>query len=953
MRGDRQTASEYSHRMSSLGRMISAWVMLSLGLGSAQASNGVTRDELLAACNGEAHFKLLEAHAEQTSAKAAWLDARHILWPGAPEAARYQLQAVGAIDVGVAPTGSVSAPVRSTRSETRVDLAVQGPFKDAPGGRFAWLGAGLRLALPEIAPTADLLRDRLILVALDADGKPVARTRVQVAGALDALYAAAAEPLGFGPLWSATARSAKGAYASLRLWAPTARNVSLCLYPDAQKPASELLPMKWEPASGSWFAAPARAVAGRTYTFLVEVEVPGVGRVLNRVTDPYSVSLTADSRRSVLLDLNAPGLKPSGWDGGKRTPALERVRNATDMVIYELHVRDFSISDASVPAALRGKYGAFTQMQTAGMKHLAALSQAGLTDVHLLPVFDIASIPERGCKPGPSPQKRAAADNVALQKAALEAAAGDCFNWGYDPFHFNAPEGSYASNAEDGAVRVREFRSMVQALNRVGLRVGMDVVYNHTNSSGQDARSVLDRIVPGYYHRLDAEGKVTRSTCCENTATEHRMMAKLMIDSVVLWATQYRIDSFRFDLMGHQPREAMERLQKQVNAAVGRPVQLIGEGWNFGEVENGARFVQASQLSLPGSGIATFSDRARDGARGGGHGDSGEAMVLRQGWLNGLGDAPNALVQTKGDTARRRAELLQSADLLRVGLAGSIAGIRITDHSGQSKRLEEIRYANQPAGYVREPGEVVNYVENHDNHTLWDLNALKLPATVSARDRAHVQMLGAALVAFSQGIAYFHAGQDILRSKSLDGNSFDSGDVFNRLDFSYRDNGFGIGLPPARDNEANWAVSRAALGIPSARPSPEDIAFARDHFRDLLKIRASTPLFRLSSAAEIEQRLSFPNSGADQNPLVLVGHLDGEAGGALPGNSFKAVLYAINTGSSAQTVAVGKLKGRGWQLHPVHRAPKAADQMPAKEARLDEVAGTVTVPSRTAVVWVR
>ncbi len=161
-------------------------------------------------------------------------------------------------------------------------------------------------------------------------------------------------------------------------------------------------------------------------------------------------------------------------------------------------------------------------------------------------------------------------------------------------------------------------------LHRAGLRVGMDVVYNHTFASGQKEKSVLDRVVPGYYHRLDAAGAVTQSTCCDNTATENAMMAKLMVDSAVLWAKHYRMDSFRFDLMGHQPRAAMERLQSAVNMATGRDVQLIGEGWNFGEVENGARFVQASQLSLNGSGIGTFSDRARDAARGGSAGDAGE-----------------------------------------------------------------------------------------------------------------------------------------------------------------------------------------------------------------------------------------------------------------------------------------------------------------------------------------
>src|SRR5690606_14288799 len=202
-------------------------------------------------------------------------------------------------------------------------------------------------------------------------------------------------------------------------------------------------------------------------------------------------------------------------------------------------------------AELRGRYLAFAAEDSDGIAHLRALARAGLTDVHLLPVYDIASVPEDGCVTPAIPQ--APAYSPLQQAAMMELARRDCFNWGYDPFHFNAPKVSYASDPSDGAVRIREFRAMVMALHRMGLRVGMDVVYNHTFASGQERGSVLDRIVPGYYHRLDATGVVETSTCCANTATEHAMMARLMIDSAELWVRHYHIDSFRFDLMGHQP----------------------------------------------------------------------------------------------------------------------------------------------------------------------------------------------------------------------------------------------------------------------------------------------------------------------------------------------------------------------------------------------------------------
>jgi pullulanase len=522
----------------------------------------------------------------------------------------------------------------------------------------------------------------------------------------------------------------------------------------------------------------------------------------------------------------------------------------------------------------------------------------------------------------------------------MAVAADDCFNWGYDPWHFNAPEGGFAI---DPLQRVVEFRAMVMALHQAGLRVGMDMVYNHTAAAGQAQKSVLDRLVPGYYHRLNANGEIERSTCCDNTATEHRMMAKLMIDSAALWVREYRIDSMRFDLMGHQPREAMERLQQRVDAEAGRPVQLLGEGWNFGEVANGARFRQASQLSLNGSGIGAFSDRMRDAARGGGAGEGGDAGVRNQGWLNGLVYAPNALASGRPE------ELLTAADLIRVGLAGSLRGFELTTWRGDRKRLDEIVYGgDQPAGFAGEPGEVVNYVENHDNQTLFDVNTLKLPLATSREDRARVQMLGAALVAFSQGVAYFHAGQDILRSKSLDRNSYDSGDWFNRLDWSYQTNHFGTGLPPKQDNFGvngrDWELARERLADTSIAPTPADIAWARDVFRDLLKIRAGTPLLRLSSAAEIGKRVTFPGSGKDQNPVLIATRIDGRGLGG-----YQAVMTLINVAPTAQVLELPAEAGARWVLHPVQR--QGADARVKREARF--AGGRFEVPARSAVVFVR
>lgn len=927
-----------------------------------------TQDAAIAECNGPAFATTLHAWpgaapanqgsqgaasadgvaSPQPDARAYWLDRSLIAWPGMPAATsgddagtRYrllhsregQLQALPGQPVTGADEAIVLAPYAASLPSTLAE-------------RFRFIGAGPVFALPpaDVARLPALLRGQLVLVREDAAGRVLDATALQLPGALDDLYATAGAIDDFGAYPAADATG-------FRLWAPTAQRVALCLYPDGALDASSIVAMQLDEATGAWSARLPGDLSGQAYRYLVDVFVPGTGVVRNRVTDPYSATLTADSRRSVVVDLDATALKPTGWDDAPRPAPLDA---QTDMVIHELHVRDFSRDDPGVDVANRGRYLAFTDPGSAGIRHLRALAEAGLTDVHLLPVFDLATVPETVCVEPTLPD--AAPDSDAQQAAVMAVAANDCFNWGYDPFHFNAPEGSFASDAADGAVRVRELRAMVQALHAAGLRVGMDVVYNHTSASGQDPRSVLDRIVPGYYHRLDAHGAVERSTCCDNTATEHMMMAKLMIDSAAHWVRHYRIDSFRFDLMGHQPREAMERLQARVDAAAGRRVQLIGEGWDFGEVAGGARFVQASQRSLGGTGIGTFSDRARDAIRGGGPSDAGGALFV-QGWVNGLHYAPNAVTAAAGaalealgeDHDHGRGALLHAADLVRAGLAGTLADYELVDASGATIPLSRLDYKGQPAGYAAQPGEVVNYVENHDNQTLFDINAFKLPADTSAGDRARVQVLALALNAFSQGIAYFHAGVELLRSKSLDRNSYDSGDWFNRLDWSGTDTGFGRGLPPAPDNAGDWALMRPLLADAAIRPDPEQVAFTRDAFRDLLRIRSSSSLFRLRRADEVRARLRFQNVGPAQNPVVVAGHLDGRG---YPDAGFAELLYLVNASPEAQVLEIPELAGRAFALHPVHRAADAADPRPRESAAYDAVSGRFIVPPRTALVYV-
>ncbi|MBH9552829.1 alpha-1,6-glucosidase domain-containing protein [Inhella gelatinilytica] len=892
------------------------WVSWVLFMGLPTWAQSQTRE--LAACDEtRTPFAqaLPHAGAAVLNAQAYGVSAELFRWPGQPLDGQFRLlhSAQGGIQVAVGE--------QAQGFDSSFPLAASS--RDLPAG-FTWLGAGptLQWAAPlDRTAQLEVLRGQTILVREDERGNVLAATRIQMAGALDALFADAAEPLSFG-IVSRPDRT-EG-----RVWAPTARTVEVCVYPGAQAAPSGRLAAAWDAASGSWHWRQPLDMQGQFVTYLVEVWVEGQGWVRQRVTDPYAVSLSANSRRTAVLDLSAPQTQPKGWNAPTRVREIQRLN---EMVVYELHVRDFSRDDPTVRPAWRGKYNAFLEGHSYGMRHLRALAQVGVTDVHLLPVFDLATVPEQGCL---EPKLPKAAPSSPLQQATVMAVAGqDCFNWGYDPFHFNAPEGSFATDPDDPAVRVREFRQMVQALHRAGLRVGMDMVYNHTTAAGQKERAVLDRIVPGYYQRLNAQGEVERSTCCDNTATEHRMMAKLMSDSLLLWSREYKLDSYRFDLMGHQPRAAMLAMRERLRRELGREILFIGEGWNFGEVANGARFVQASQLSLKGDGIGTFSDRGRDAARGGSFGSVKDLMGSK-GWLNGLLDDP-----------ARRLEALRAADLLRLQLAGTLAEFRFVTHEGTAKRGAEIDYAGQPAGYADQPGEAVHYVENHDNHTLFDANVLKLPPAASLAERLFRQTLGSALVAWSQGTVYVHAGQELLRSKSLDRNSYDSGDAFNRLDYSLRDNGFGHGLPPEPDNGRDWAAIAPLLGNAALRPTPAQLRQAVAAFGDVMRIRSSSSLFSLPTAAEVQKRVRFHGSGPHQDPALIVAELDGTG---WPGARFQGLLLVFNGASEARELSVPG----AWRLHPVHASPNAADRRVAPTLRASRP-GVLRVPPWSAVAFVR
>jgi len=873
--------------------------------------------------------------------RAHWVDASTIAWPAelAPstDGLTWSLhhEPAGVLDV------AEGAVVGGTATPLALD---PGGLTPAQAERFPHLAGYLALRLPDGVTRADVeswLTGELLVSQHAADGTASAIMGVQVPGVLDDVFAADARRRDLGVTWR------KGV-PTLALWAPTATDVDLLLWRDGRGKGEPRHVAMRRAADGTWTVTGAKSWRGKAYRFEVDVYAPSVDAlVTNDVTDPYSVALTTDSTHSVLVDLADKAYRPRAWEKAKQ-PVVRPV----DQTIYELHVRDFSISDRTVPARLRGTYGAFAHPKGDGAKHLRTLAKAGLTTVHLLPTFDIASIPEdRRAQAEPDCDLESFAPDSPAQQECIEPVRDlDGFNWGYDPWHFTTPEGSYAVHA-DGGARVAEFRTMVGALHSMGLQVVLDQVFNHTAAAGQDERSVLDRVVPGYYHRLSATGTVETSTCCQNLATEHTMMGKLMVDSVVTWARDYKVDGFRFDLMGHHStanmadvRAALDRLTVRKDGVDGSKVYLYGEGWNFGEVADDARFEQATQGQLGGTGIGTFSDRLRDAVRGGGPFDEDPRI---QGFGSGAYTDPNG-APANGSAADQLGRVQHAADLVRLGLAGNLRDFAFRAADGQVRTGAEIDYNGQPAGYADSPEEVITYVDAHDNETLFDSLTLKLPTDTSMVDRVRMNTLSLATTALAQTPSFWHAGAELLRSKSLDRNSYNSGDWFNVLDFSKRTNGFGRGLPPAGDNEAKWAFQQPLLADRSLAPSSSDIRKATANAQDLLRLRFSTDLFRLGSAELIEQKVSFPGSGPDAQPGVVVMHVDDTVGRDVD-RALDGVLVVLNASPEAVTVPVAGLAGERYELASVQA--KGADPV-VKRSRWDVSAGAATVPARTVAVFV-
>lgn len=818
----------------------------------------------------------------------------------------------------------------------------------------AHLSGFLALDLSGVEPAvlAEALTGELAVAQIGADGVEVL-TGMQIPGVLDAFYAETATTQSLGPVFD------QDGVPTLSLWAPTAKNVALQLYeqvdPSAEVPAAAaangeptVVPME-RGEGGVWSVTGAADWEDLAYTFAVDVFVPSTGQVLtNEVTDPYAVGLTMNSEHSVLVDLDDERWAPAVWAD---TPAPQ-VAQFADQTIYELHMRDFSAGDEALPEELRGTYGAFGHPDSAGTARLAELAEAGVTTVHLLPTFDIATIEEdRQAQVHPEiPDAGPASPDQ--QDAIGEVRDQDPYNWGYDPFHYNVPEGSYATTGNQaGGARTAEFRSMVGELHGMGLQVVLDKVYNHTAAHGQGDTSVLDQVVPGYYHRLDLAGSVETSTCCSNIATENAMAGQLMVDSTVHWARQYGVDGFRFDLMGHHSRENMEavraaldELTLEADGIDGKAIYLYGEGWDFGEIAGNARFTQATQGQLDGTSIGAFNDRLRDAVHGGSPFDTDKRTM--QGFGNGQYTMPNGHSELSEEVQHE--DLLHRTDLIRVGLAGSLKDFELEASTGEVLSGDEIDYNGQPAGFTSRPEESVNYVDAHDNEALYDLNVWKLPQDAPMDVRIRMNTLSLATATLGQSPSFWAGGTDLMRSKSLDRDSYNSGDHFNVIDWTMAENGFGRGLPPEEKNAEAWDLMVPMLEDPAKRPSPVDIERSSEMTLDLLRLRSSSPLFTLGEAELIHQKVTFPNAGAEATPGLLVMRIDDTVGpDADP--ELDGVVTVFNASDQPITESVEGMAGLGYELSPVQA--DGADPV-VKGSIWEAETGTVTVPAHTVAVFV-
>ena len=503
------------------------------------------------------------------------------------------------------------------------------------------------------------------------------------------------------------------------LWAPTAENVQLALYGDNgydfDCEAKEVYTMS-KGINGTWIVEINGDFNGQFYNYLININ----GKI-SEVVDPYAKAVGVNGNRGMVIDLNTTN--PEGWEKDTK-PEL---KSATDSIIYEDHVRDLSIDETSgISNEYKGKFKALTIWDscipgTTVKTVVNHIKDMGFTHIHLLPAFDFGSIDENKLE---QPQ----------------------FNWGYDPKNYNVPEGSYSTNPYLGDVRIKEFKEMVKALHEAGIRVVMDVVYNHT----YNLDSCLNNAVPGYYYRQDENGEYSDASACGNeTASERYMFRRYMVDSVVYWAKEYHIDGFRFDLMGIHDIETMKLIREELNK-IDSSIIMYGEGWTGGPspLKEELAALKKNTYKFDKLQIAAFSDDCRDGVKGHVFYDE------ETGFVNG-----------------------------KDGLEETIkfAVVASTHHKDIDK--ENIVYSNE--FWANEPYQTINYASAHDNYTLWDKLQISTP-NCTEEELIAMNKLIAGIILTSQGISFVHAGEEMARTKEdeegkLVENSFESSDKVNKI----------------------------------------------------------------------------------------------------------------------------------------------------------------------------
>ena len=498
---------------------------------------------------------------------------------------------------------------------------------------------------------------------------------------------------------------------TFKLWSPAVSNVKLNLYDSSSAAEPSQVESLQRGENGVWETTIKADLKGTYYAYQVEQD----GQWLAEAPDPYVKAVGVNGKRGMVVDLAETN--PEGWAEDKR-PTLE---NFNDIIIYELHVRDLSMDDNS-GIQNKGKFLGLSETGTTsaegestGLDHIKDL---GVTHVHLLPSYDFLSVDES------QPEKNE-------------------FNWGYDPQNYNTPEGSYSTNPDDGAVRIKEFKTMVKTLHNNGLRVIMDVVYNHT---GATENSNFNLLVPGYYYRQDSLGGFSNASACGNeTASDRDMMRRFMVESVKYWAQEYHIDGFRFDLMGIHDMETMNQISAALRG-VDETIFVYGEGWTAGAspLPDDKKAIKANTHKMHR--VAAFSDDIRDAIKG--HVFTHDA----KGFISGLPGLEESI---------------------KFGIVAS------TEH--RQVNYDSVNYSNAP--WAKEPYQTITYMSCHDNHTLWDRLTLSCP-DASDEEKIKMHKLAGAIVLTSQGVSFLHAGVEMARTKNGDENSFKSPDSINRLDWS-------------------------------------------------------------------------------------------------------------------------------------------------------------------------